>query len=330
MSRSKVLVDRVTARVFCHSSFSGGGNPVTVFLPKRSLKDETEKSLAQQCDWESVFVHQKEMAFYMPSGDQVRFCAHAALGGATAATTTTNDLFEFFPRMAKEEFHSIQFQQDDEDTSENDENYSAIRACLKMETILEESQLPHTPLLLRTLREHLGASSSILAKKHPALPPTLLNSDISKRPKTLIHILNVEDLRNSLRTPQASKRFANACDALDGSTGLYLYSKLPSGDNDWECRQFPRASGYPEDPATGVAAAALATSLTKSYSGGGLPPTDYNFYQGMSMDRPSHIQVVNIQFEGSSSSSNNPHVSFGLQGRVEMDSRDTIEVEQEE
>ena len=48
------------------------------------------------------------------------------------------------------------------------------------------------------------------------------------------------------------------------------------------------------------------------------------------MDRPSHIQVVNIQFEGSSSGSSNPHVSFGLQGRVEMDSRDTIEVEQEE
>ena len=74
--------------------------------------------------------------------------------------------------------------------------------------------------------------------------------------------------------------FAEACAAMDDSTGVYLYApkpSLPSSDTNitksnnngdrrsrhlsFECRQFPRSSGYAEDPATGIAAAALAASL---------------------------------------------------------------------
>ena len=87
MRQGWISVERMTARVFCHSTIPGGGNPVTVFLPQRPLQEATEISLARQCEWESVFLHQKEMSFYMPSGNQVRFCAHAALGGAVAATS---------------------------------------------------------------------------------------------------------------------------------------------------------------------------------------------------------------------------------------------------
>ena len=83
-------------------------------------------------------------------------------------------------------------------------------------------------------------------------------------------------------------------------------------------RQFPRKSGYAEDPATGVAAAALAISLrfceveTQRIVGydtiddsnedeisvtklSAAPSTKYEFHQGTAMQQPSYIVVDNIQ-----------------------------------
>jgi len=69
------------------------------------------------------------------------------------------------------------------------------------------------------------------------------------------------------------------CDSIQ-STGLYSYSILRDVI---ECRQFPQYSGYPEDPATGIAAAALACHLqTRSC----------DFYQGTAMGRRSKISIA--------------------------------------
>ena len=46
-----------------------------------------------------------------------------------------------------------------------------------------------------------------------------------------------------------------------GSTGLYPYSVQDRQAQIFEARQFPRSSGYPEDAATGIAAAALSFGL---------------------------------------------------------------------
>jgi PhzF family phenazine biosynthesis protein len=337
MSR-KVLVERVTARVFCHPSAANsanGGNPVTVFLPHRPLMEKTYESLAKNCEWESVMVESSnnnhhQMAFYMPSGLQVSFCAHAALGGAVAAasssitstTTTEVQAFPFTPKMLPDETHRV------------DILPSQSEACLTMENAtLEDSPVSHAPSLQRLLRNHLGVSGSMLGKNHRALPPTFRNSSVI-RSKTLVHLNDVEDLRDKIRIPRGlststgRNTFADACGAIDESTGIYLYSHLQddSSTSSWEARQFPRASGYPEDPATGIAAAALAASMTKHYSGGGLPPTNYNIYQGMSMDRPSLIQVVNLKFENDEKTL----VTLGLKGKVEIDDKETIEIDEGE
>eukprot|EP00980_Cylindrotheca_fusiformis_P010941 scaffold2499_cov125-Cylindrotheca_fusiformis.AAC.32 len=335
MSR-KVLVERVTARVFSHPSASvgGGGNPVTVFLPHSSLTDSCCESLAKGCDWESVVVdsphpNKQQMAFYMPSGLQVSFCAHAALGGAMIAAAKSSiaeqSSVSFTPKMLPNEMHRVNLF-----PSENE-------ASLMMENAtFEDSPVSHAPSLVRLLREHLGVSGSMLGKNHPALPPTFRNSSVV-RSKTLVHIDSLEDLREKIKVPKVKSgggrnTFEAACGAIDDSTGLYLYSHLQDdGDSStssssWEARQFPRASGYPEDPATGIAAAALAASLTKQYAGGGIPPTHYNIYQGMSMDRPSLIQVVDLKFQNEEKTL----VSFGLKGKVEIDDTETIEVEQDD
>ena len=74
------LLKKVTARVF--ASGPRGGNPVTVFVTKNPLSQELQTRLAQDCEWESVIVSNvtNELSFYMPSGEEVSFCAHAAMG----------------------------------------------------------------------------------------------------------------------------------------------------------------------------------------------------------------------------------------------------------
>jgi len=55
-----------------------------------------------------------------------------------------------------------------------------------------------------------------------------------------------------------------ACCGRIGSTGLYPYAIDHQGERRFEARQFPKSSGYPEDAATGIAAAALSFGLLKN------------------------------------------------------------------
>jgi len=74
------------------------------------------------------------------------------------------------------------------------------------------------------------------------------------------------------------------CDEL-GVTGFYPYTH--NADADLAARQFPRRAGYVEDPATGVAAAALAAYLAL-----GVPNPGWHSWrtaQGRAIGRPSAL-----------------------------------------
>ena len=95
------------------------------------------------------------------------------------------------------------------------------------------------------------------------------------------------------------------------------------GARSYECRQFPRLSGYPEDPATVITAAALAATLQ-------IGPDDdksstivnYDIYQGTAMRRPSLLQVVNLRRDEQGEGL----ISFGLQGQVNTNATSLIRV----
>jgi PhzF family phenazine biosynthesis protein len=308
---TRTLIERVTARVFCHGP--GGGNPVTVFASQVPLSASTQERLAQACEWESVMIsspnkvdNTPRMSFYMPSGEEVSFCAHAALGGASAVAKEKN--FSFCTSMT-DDTHTVKLQ--------NDESSNEDHACLYMTVPFEANPVSHTPGLKRLLRDHLGLSSEHLSPKAGKAFPTFLNASVA-RPKTLVCVNSLEALAKA-KTPKVigeNKRFsfASACGAIDESTGIYLYAQKDK--DSWECRQFPRASGYPEDPATGIAAAALAATLFRT----GVYSPVYKLFQGTTMGRPSLIEVVGLK------ETQDSMISFGLQGRVEIDERDTVEV----
>jgi predicted PhzF superfamily epimerase YddE/YHI9 len=339
---ARKLIEKVTARVFCQ--LEGGGNPVTIFSSQSPLKPSTQARLAQECEWESVCVsttgggsekhkHSKlpSMAVYMPTGEQVSFCAHAAMGGALQLAQKPEQPLQFTAAMS--------MQTDNDSTCSP---YTAIVheheiVSLEMEADFTETVVPHRPTLHRIIRDCFGLESSDLTTTAAAGPvpvATFCNSSIA-RPKTLVYVNSLEALhRAKAPAPSTAKAFTISCDAVE-STGIYLYAPVaedePDSDNNanantttknnsWECRQFPRASGYPEDPATGIAAAALAVSM---YSRGNKLPA-YKFYQGTAMGQPSLIMVENVNMNA-----DNNQVSFRLLGRVEVDQRDQLEVDDE-
>ena len=79
------------------------------------------------------------------------------------------------------------------------------------------------------------------------------------------------------------------CDRY-GTTGFYPYAMEtgPFGDPIFFARQFPKRAGYPEDPATGVAASALGAYLAQYCV---IPVQNgwnrYAIRQGDAMGRPS-------------------------------------------
>lgn len=313
------------------------------------------KNLAQSCSWESVIVdygsiptvgseenntnsidsllklqpqQQQQPAvvpprlhFYMPSGEEVSFCAHAAMGAAMVmyqdaikedrdTTTTTKDNKE-----AKITFQTcdgvhhtatilhgqrVELTMTKHDFKENHVDDQIVAKLLNLVGLKMEHV---TTTIVQGGTSNLPNHHHIITETWKDLLP-LVNSSVS-RYKTLVPIQTL-DILHSATNPKDADEFRTLCDLI-GSTGLYLYTPVSSrlGDGmgeetthecdhgrhrhryELECRQFPRASGYPEDSATGIAAAALACSLYKWGMGQG----EFIVNQGTAMKRPSRCFV---------------------------------------
>jgi predicted PhzF superfamily epimerase YddE/YHI9 len=154
-------------------------------------------------------------------------------------------------------------------------------------------------ILIAEILDVLKIEASHLAKDTP------IQNACTSRVKTVIPLVSVA-LLNSLAPKFA--RVKDLCDKL-GSTGLYPYaisadfqhvsshglSSSTVADVGIEARQFPRHSGYPEDAATGIAAAALSWALEKN--GAAMLGQRVIVHQGRAMGEPSRIEV-NLEPKG--------------------------------
>ena len=298
-------LQKIDARVFCLGK--EGGNPVTIFAAPLPLSGSLQQRLAKSCNWESVMVGTEQsssiMAFFMPSGEEVSFCAHAAIGGAIAMGGGS---WDFEASMTRETFQV--------DVGDGDSMGADGGSCRLQMKDVQFEEAPLSKAGKSALLEWSGRLGWAVASQQ-----TPINASVA-RPKTLIQVESVEAV-HSARTPPIDGSFAQGCTTMDDSTGVYLYApKPPLQINSYECRQFPRSSGYPEDPATGIAAAALAASLRFGGSGITGKKDSFDIYQGTAMGRPSLIQVFDLERD------DDGKLSFGLQGRVEIDATCTMEV----
>ena len=275
-----------------------GGNPVTIFYPLHDDRYEantltsTERTeLAKSCAWESIIIEPHNdssetqvFRFFMPSGEEVSFCGHAAIGASAFVSNKKSmlNVDNFMSANINAAMVALPFI-----TADNSQYNSRVygnRVELIMNVQHKEldcAKMQDTSSVEEILNQ-LGLHSNDLLTNSEL--PTFINSSVA-RPKTLIPIKSVDRL-NDASPPKDSRKFRDICDSIN-STGVYLYAKHNNPESSFECRQFPRASGYSEDPATGIAAGALAASLYKK----GIIRDCYSIDQGVAMGRPSNIEV---------------------------------------
>jgi predicted PhzF superfamily epimerase YddE/YHI9 len=334
MTKAIRTIEKISARAF--SQLEGGGNPVVIFATAQGLTNATQQRLAQTCECESVVVnrHLNQLSFFIPTGEQVSFCAHGAIGGAMQLAGPLTDKTESFVQFCAVQQNAV---------------YHATRhdrdiMSLQMTTPWTEAPIIYPPALHRILRISAQLQRSDVTSVSDNAP-TFCNA-ATGRPKTLVYIRSLEALEKA-HVPYDDKYFKKACDSLQ-STGICLYTECPGDDRTklFECRQL--LPGYLDDPTTGVTALAASIDhrqlkLRGMFSNAAenqlavSSSLRYLLNQVTAKGQTSLTMVENLQWTKSLSSNDNGGdansdiseeiVSFRLVGRVEVDSHEFIEVD---
>ncbi|WP_431287872.1 PhzF family phenazine biosynthesis protein [Roseateles chitinivorans] len=261
-------------RVFAAADGSGG-NPAPIVLDAVGMSDAQMRAVAAEAGHESGFVLPAEDAsqadfrfrFFVPR-HEMEMCGHATVGALwclreagiwrapRARIETLSGVVEGFVRGSGSPSERIEITQ----------------PVGRVEPIVDAAVVRRIADVLRVPADDL-------------LPHPVLNAATS-RVKTLVALRSVAAL-DGLK-PDFSRMEA-LCEEI-GSTGLYPFAVESLERRIVHARQFPKSSGYPEDAATGIAAAALLFGLKEL----GLVPVDdaeVVVHQGRAMGQGSEIHV---------------------------------------
>jgi len=258
--------DAALLRVFVDPAQAAqGGNPVPLVLDAEGMAASDMQALAAHHGHESSFVvpaeregHLCRLRFFVP-GHEMEMCGHATVGTLWALRQWG------YWTTPSARVQTLSGSVDIEWDAARDRAWVSQPAVTTFELTAEQCR----------------AIAAVL-RIDPDLPGLHMINASTSRVKTLIRLPSVAAL-NAL-TPDFSA-VREVCEAID-STGLYPYALSDDGAS---ARQFPKASGYPEDAATGIAAAALWGYLNKT---GSVPAGEvYTVRQGVAMGSPSAIQL---------------------------------------
>jgi trans-2,3-dihydro-3-hydroxyanthranilate isomerase len=262
----------------------GGGNPTPIVLDASGYDEARMLQVTRSYGLESTFVFPPtdpgegdfRFRFFVPR-QEMNMCGHATVGtlwllrkvggftGSQVRVETGSGLVRGFVQAAGSPGEYVEITQ------------------------------PAGRLEAITSREVRQAILDVLGITQAELSPLPIYNAVTSRMKTLVPLKSPEIL-DALK-PDFSRMEA-LCTSLE-CTGLYPFAIHSLPDRIFDARQFPRASGFQEDAATGVGATALAFGLV-AY---GLIPCDANrvtVQQGRAMGRPSEIFVRFDLSEGGS------------------------------
>lgn len=252
----------------------GGGNPVPFIADASALTPQEMQAVARATGHESAFVlfptnaaADWRLRFFVPN-HEMEMCGHATVGTLWALRqwhnwTTPSARIETLSGLVDVEWDA-----------------AAERVWISQPVVQA------VPLDL----EARIRVATVLGLHE--LTPMMTNASTS-RVKTLVQIPDVAML-HALRPDFGAMEAL--CTSI-GSTGLYPYTLAGAGAKGEAmvvARQFPKSSGYPEDAATGIAAAALWGHLSATGAievGSAESPVVCTVRQGESMGRPSAIQL---------------------------------------
>lgn len=237
---------KLSTRVFVRGN-KHGGNPLTIFwgASDTAITPSIETSLAQSCAWESVLIHSSssppKLKFFVPSGKELSFCLHAAMGAAYALARQK-------PPTPKTKIREILF-----DASSGDQescSNTTYKAVVEDDgtTWLKLGHVPYREESVELVNADalLNQLSLDIIDVHSSTVP--LNAGIFGRPKTMVRLDKLNALQEKCSgTPDDARFFESNCITANESTGVFLYTPTADDQNNvyYECRQFPKASGYP-------------------------------------------------------------------------------------
>jgi PhzF family phenazine biosynthesis protein len=263
----------VGLRVFIRAPH--GGNPVPLVADATGMTDAQMQSVAQRYGHESAFILPAtdsradwRIRFFVPN-HEMEMCGHATVGSMWALRSwgkwvRPTAVIQTMSGLVEARWDPL-----------------GERVWI--------SQPRATWAELPDVHRTLVASVLGLAPPGPFL--SMANASTS-RAKTLVRMGSVAQLQALM--PRLAD-IETVCETI-GSTGLYPYAFGDSepGGPEFFARQFPKASGYPEDAATGIAAAALWGYLegTRQVAcGTSQLPITCVVRQGDAMNKPSAIEV---------------------------------------
>jgi PhzF family phenazine biosynthesis protein len=209
-----------------------------------------------------------EFRFWVPN-HEMSMCGHATVGAVWLldhAGRLPQDRLAIWTKSGQVEAH----------ISKRDERGAAVEISQPAGLV---EPLPDADRVKAEILDVLGITSDRLA-------PFPIHNASTSRVKTLIPLASASELD---RLSPDFARVETLCERI-GSTGLYPYAPFDGAQQVFDARQFPKASGYPEDAATGIAAAALAFGLLAN---GMVEASErpITIRQGRAMQRPSEISV---------------------------------------
>jgi PhzF family phenazine biosynthesis protein len=257
------------------TSSSGGGNPAPIVIHADGLVESEMLAIAKSYGHESGFVFAPDHAelndlrlrFFVPR-HEMSMCGHATIGAlwllAKHGKLSANRL------SIQTMSGTVMAYLDD-----RPDGSKSIEISQPSGTIVE---MPH-PELRDDILHAMGL------RPDDALDLPFLNASTS-RVKTLIPLKSAAVL-DAARPDSAA--IEQLCERID-STGLYPFAADALQARKFDARQFPKSSGYPEDAATGIAAAALSFGLLH-YGMIALDGAPVLVHQGRAMGQPSDIFV---------------------------------------
>ncbi len=261
----------VLIRVFVNGP--GGGNPVPLVADARGMDAAQMQEVARTHGHESAFVLPAEvpgadwrLRFFVPH-HEMEMCGHATVGTLWALRrwgvwTTPTACVQTLSGLVDVEWDAAR-----------------QRVWISQPAVREEMLSP--------------ADASLVARTLGLADTAPMTNAATSRVKTLVPLPDAAAL-NALSPDFAAMEAT--CAAI-GSTGLYPYALqhgAPGAEPTVFARQFPRRSGYPEDAATGIAAAALWGHLAAAGSiatGTEHASVVCTVRQGDAMGSPSAIAV---------------------------------------
>ena len=253
-----------------------GGNPAPIVADAARLSDAAMRAIAAAHGHESAFVLPPPagsdcdfaLRFWVPN-HEMEMCGHATVGAVW--------LLDRLGRLPRTNVTIATLSGDVEARVEN-----AGTSEARVEISQPKGQVAALPDEADAISELL----SILGIGRTDLAPLPVRNARTSRVKTLIPLKSAV-LLDGLKPDFG--RIEQFCEKI-GSTGLYPFAVSDLPARTFDARQFPKSSGYPEDAATGIAAAALAFGLLEA----GLIAADsrpIQIRQGRAMGRPSQIAV---------------------------------------